>query len=147
MDTNKLLLSVSIGLICSHVFTYLCHDNIKLYEKDLTDDLLLKYKYIRNERMSHFNLGLLMALIISVIYNIKNTELSLYSKIIHTSFIILLTPLVIYKILPKTDYMLQYSQNPEQIKDWFNIYLCMQNKYIYGFLCGFTISIIILYFI
>ena len=52
--------------------------------------------------------------------------------------------MVVYKLLPKSDNMLNYSQTEEDYKDWFNIYLCMKNKSMYGFLCGFTVSIMIL---
>ena len=52
--------------------------------------------------------------------------------------------MIVYKVLPKSDYMLKHSQTDQDYKDWFDIYLCMKNKSIYGFFTGFTMTMIVL---
>ena len=140
----SLLISINVGILLSYIFTYNCHGKITDYTKDLSDDLQKKHENIRNERMLHFGIGLVLALVVSLIfYNMSNQ----FSSLERTNIIIiliLLLPMVVYKVLPKSDYMLNYTQTDQDYKDWFNIYSCMQNQSIYGFLCGFTVSMIIL---
>ena len=142
---NSLLLSINIGLFISYLFTYYCHNQITNYTNDLSDELLSKYENIRKERMRHLSTGILIALVISVLFYFKAPEqTSNFEKINIIILLLLLLPMVIYKLLPKSDYMLKHSQSDQDYKDWFNIYLCMKNKSVYGFLCGFSVSMIIL---
>ena len=142
---NSLLLSINIGLFISYLFTYYCHNQITNYTNDLSDELLSKYENIRKERMRHLSTGILIAIVISVLFYFKAPEqTSNFEKINIIILLLLLLPMVIYKLLPKSDYMLKHSQSDQDYKDWFNIYLCMKNKSVYGFLCGFSVSMIIL---
>lgn len=142
---NSLLLSINIGLFISYLFTYYCHNQITNYTNDLSDELLSKYENIRKERMRHLSTGILIAIATSVLFYFKAPEqTSNFEKINIIILLLLLLPMVIYKLLPKSDYMLKHSQSDQDYKDWFNIYLCMKNKSVYGFLCGFSVSMIIL---
>jgi hypothetical protein len=142
---NSLLLSINIGLLISYVFTYYCHNQIYDYEKDLSEELLSKYENIRKERMNHLGIGIFIAVLISSVFYYKTPpEISQFQKINIIALLLLLLPMVVYKLLPKSDYMLKHSQSEQDYKDWFNIYLCMKNKSVYGFLCGFGVSILIL---
>lgn len=141
---NSLLLSINIGLLISYVFTYYCHNQISDYKNDLSEELLSKYENIRKERMTHLGLGFLLAILISAAFYYKTPLMSKFQKINIVVLLLLLLPMVVYKLLPKSDYMLKHSQKDQDYKDWFNVYLCMKNKSVYGFLCGFAVSIMIL---
>jgi hypothetical protein len=144
---NSLLLSLNIGLLVSYALKYHCHSSITDYTKDLTGDLLTRYEAIKNERMNHFNIGLIVSIIVSLIYYTKLSEKTpAFEKINVALLFILILPVIIYKVLPKSDYMLKHSQTDQDYKDWFNIYLCMKDKCVHGFLAGFTISMIVLSF-
>lgn len=145
---NSLLLSINIGLVLSYLFTHYCHNKITDYSKDLTCELRKKYEAIRQERMTHFTVGVIIAVVICILfYNMSSDEFSQLDKINIIMLILLLLPMIVYKVLPKSDYMLKHSQSDDDYKDWFNIYLCMKNKSMYGFFCGFTISMVILNFV
>jgi amino acid transporter len=143
---NSLLLSVNVGILLSYIFTYYCHDKIIDYSDDLSCPLRKKYEKIRKERMTHFVIGIVLAIVISIVYYYLSlkTPTPLFEKTNIILLILLLVPMVVYKILPKSDYMLKHSQKDQDYKDWFNIYLCMKNKSVYGFLCGFTASMVLL---
>jgi len=144
MSTNNILIAVNIGLLVSYISTYICHNKITEYEKDLSDELKIKYNQIRKERQLHLSIGIFFSLLIAFIYVNKYPELDTYSKLIRIAFIVLLFPIVVYKIIPKTDYMLLHSQTEQDYKDWFDVYLCMKNQQIYGFLAGFTVSALVI---
>lgn len=142
---NILLTSVNVGLLISYLFLYYCHKDISEYEQGLSEHSLKKYEMIRNERKMHFIIGILIAVATSVFFNLKYTNLLLLTRINVTILMIFLVPMVIYKILPKSEYMLkECSQTERDFREWFDIYLCMKNKSIYGFLCGFSVSIVFL---
>jgi len=142
---NSLLLSVNVGLLLSYVFTYYCHQQIYDYTKDLDKNLLCKYKKIKQERMMHLTIGVVVAILISYVFYLKAPQdITMFQKINIILLILLLLPMIVYKLLPKSDYMLKHPQKDQDYKDWFNIYLCMKNKSVYGFLCGFTVSIVVL---
>jgi uncharacterized protein YacL len=145
---NSLLLSINVGLLVSYALKYHCHGKIYEYEKDLTGDLLAKYEKIKKERMSHFIIGLIIAFIVSAMYftHHLSEKTPTFEKINVVVLFMLILPIVIYKVLPKSDYMLKHSQSDQDYKDWFNIYLCMKNKCVYGFLAGFCLSMLVLSF-
>lgn len=144
---NSTLLSINIGLLVSHAFKYYCHGTINDYKKDLTGDLLAKYEKINTERLTHFIIGVVIAFAVSLIYYLKLSDDNSTLQIINTiAFIMLLLPVVIYTVLPKSDYMLNHSQSDQDYKDWFNIYLCMKNKGLQGFLVGFAITMFVMNF-
>jgi hypothetical protein len=133
-----------MGLLLSYVFTYYCHNQIITYTKDLSSELLIKYENIKKERMNHLGIGLILAILISLVFYYNSPEINPIEKINIIVLLILLLPMIVYKILPKSDYMLKHSQTDQDYKDWFDIYLCMKNKSIYGFFTGFTMTMMVL---
>lgn len=141
----SLLISINVGILISYIFTYHCHSQITNYTKDLSEDLLKKYEAIRSERMFHFAIGLVLAVVVSLVFYNMPTQFSSLERNNIIILILLLLPMVVYKVLPKSDYMLNHTHpNEQDYKDWFNIYSCMQNQSVYGFLCGFTASMMLL---
>jgi hypothetical protein len=140
----SLLISLNVGLLLSYIFTYSCHDEIKTYSKDLSDDLLMKYNAIKNERMLHFGIGVVLALVSGLAFYNLSPGFSALERTNIVILILLLLPMMVYKLLPKSDYMLTHTQTEQDYKDWFTIYSCMKNQSIYGFLCGFTVCMILL---
>ena len=142
---NTLLLSINIGLLVSYIFTHYCHSKIVTYKNELSPELLKIYADISKERMTHFTVGIFIAILVSLIYFFKlSTSVEIFEKVNIILLCLLLIPILVYKVLPKSDYMLKHSQPEQDSKDWFEIYLCMKYKFVYGFLAGFTISMIIL---
>jgi hypothetical protein len=141
---NSILISINMGLLLSYVFTYYCHNKIITYTKDLSSELLIKYENIKKERMNHLGIGLILAILISLVFYYNSSELNPIEKINIIILLILLLPMIVYKVLPKSDYMLKHSQTDQDYKDWFDIYLCMKNKSIYGFFTGFTMTMMVL---
>jgi hypothetical protein len=143
---HPLLLSINIGLLVSYAFKYDCHSKIHEYQKDLTGDLLARYEKIRTERFQHFVIGAIIAVVVSLIYY-NTAPTPILEKLNVVLLFLLLLPVIVYTVLPKSDYMLKHSQTEQDFKDWFNIYLCMRSTSVQGFLTGFALSMIIFKFI
>ena len=129
-----------IGMI---YFYYITDKNsiVQTYKKQLPTDLQKRYEKITAERMKisihGYILGFILSLFI-IFYNIKikhnklNT-LSLVSIVVATSF---LTNYFYYTISPKSDWMLNHTNSPEQVKAWLQMYKAMSLNYHIGLALG-----------
>jgi uncharacterized protein YacL len=114
---------------------------VKTYKKYLPSDLQKRYEKITVERMKisihGYILGFILSLFI-IFYNIKikhnklNT-LSLVCIVMATSF---LTNYFYYTISPKSDWMLNHTNSPEQVKAWLQMYKAMSYNYHMGLVLG-----------
>ena len=140
--------SIVIGLFFSYLLTGFCHGKIRTLSETLKSmNKVETYQKIKNIRRRNFIIGILTAIIGSILYWIFTNEVDQYAKIINTLLILLLIPMVIYMIIPKKQYFLETVQTNKEVQQWFDIYKCMQQKMIYGFFIFFGISLLILYLI
>ena len=148
MENSYFQTSIVIGLFFSYLLTGLCHGKIRTLSDTLKGmNKVETYQKIKNTRHRNFIIGILTAIISSILYWIFTNEVDQYTKIINTLLILLLIPMVIYMIIPKKQYFLQTVQTNKEVQQWFDIYKCMQQKMIYGFFIFFGISLLIFYLI
>jgi uncharacterized protein YacL len=119
---------------------------VQEYKKQLPSNLQNLYEKLSTERL-HINyygytLGLVLSLII-ILYNynlIKNNKLQLSKS--NTSLVCLVivvsffTNYFYYILSPKSTYMLDHINSPEQTKAWLAMYREMQYNYHMGFVIG-----------
>ncbi len=114
---------------------------VQEYKKQLPSNLQNLYEKISAERLRlnyyGYALGLVLSLII-ILYNYtskrnKLTTTSLVCLVIVVSF---LTNYFYYILSPKTTYMLDHINSPEQTKAWLTMYRTMQFNYHFGFVIG-----------
>ena len=111
------------------------------YKEKLPTDLQKRYEIISEERkkisIHGYILGLVFSLLI-IFYNIKikgqklNT-ISLVCTVMATCF---LTNYFYYMLSPKSDWMLNHINNPEQVKAWLQMYREMSYNYHAGLALG-----------
>ena len=148
MEKSYFQTSIVIGLFFSYLLTGFCHGKIRTLSETLKSmNKVETYQKIKNTRRRNFIIGILTAIIGSILYWIFTNEVDQYAKIINTLLILLLIPMVIYMIIPKKQYFLETVQTNKEVQQWFDIYKCMQQKMIYGFFIFFGISLLILYLI
>jgi hypothetical protein len=114
---------------------------VKHYKEKLPSDLQKRYKTISEERkkisIHGYILGLVFSLFI-IFYNLKfkgqrlNT-ISLVCTVMATCF---LTNYFYYMLSPKSDWMLNHINNPEQVKAWLQMYREMSYNYHAGLALG-----------
>ena len=148
MEKSYFQTSIVIGLFFSYLLTGFCHGKIRTLSETLKSmNKVETYQKIKNIRRRNFIIGIITAIIGSILYWIFTNEVDQYAKIINTLLILLLIPMVIYMIIPKKQYFLETVQTNKEVQQWFDIYKCMQQKMIYGFFIFFGISLLILYLI
>lgn len=114
---------------------------VQEYKKQLPSNLEKLYEKISVERLRlnyyGYTLGLIISLII-IIYNYtskrnKLTNTNLICLVIVVSFF---TNYFYYILSPKTTYMLEHINSPEQTKAWLAMYREMQYNYHFGMVIG-----------
>ena len=116
-------------------------ETIQTYQKQLPQDLQLLYNEIRDERTKIFYtgyaIGFVLALMI-ILYNtqIKKSKMGWPSMVCLTVSVAFITNYFYYILTPKTKWMLDKIENPDQTKAWLRMYKSMQTYYHGGFAFG-----------
>jgi uncharacterized protein YacL len=108
---------------------------VKQYKKQLTPELQKRYEKITKERMtiSFHGYGLGLILSFFIIYLRKRRTFSLVCTVMATCF---LTNYFYYMLTPKSDWMLNHVNSPEQVKAWLKMYREMSYNYHMGIVFG-----------
>jgi uncharacterized membrane protein YkgB len=135
---------IAVALIIAMIYFQNATSKSKIvqeYKKQLPSNLQNLYEKISAERLRlnyyGYTLGLVLSLII-ILYNYtskrnKLTNTSLVCLVIVVSF---LTNYFYYILSPKSTYMLDHINSPEQTKAWLAMYREMQYNYHLGFVIG-----------
>jgi uncharacterized membrane protein YkgB len=135
---------IAVALIIAMIYFQNATSKSKIvqeYKKQLPSNLQNLYEKITAERLRlnyyGYTLGLILSLII-ILYNYtskrnKLTNTSLVCLVIVVSF---LTNYFYYILSPKSTYMLDHINSPEQTKAWLTMYREMQYNYHLGFVIG-----------
>jgi hypothetical protein len=136
--------AIVVGLIGSYIGTIHCHCKLRKLTQNLNTAQLEFYKNARQRRLYYFITGIVIAIIGAILFLCLSPSI-LYHRIMNALIILLLTPMIVYTLYPKSPYMLQQSNiNNEETHNWFNVYVCMKNGTIYGFCVGFIAAFIVL---
>jgi len=136
--------SISAIFIIAMIYFYNMTDKseiVKHYKEKLPRDLQNLYNKLSRERMAISYQGYILGFIISLIiilynyfYKIKKlSTVSIICIVLATSF---LTNYFYYILHPKSDWMLNHINNPEQTKAWLIMYREMQFNYHMGLVIG-----------
>lgn len=148
-NLSSFRISVLSGLIVSYIATLFCHKDLKQMSKSIQSnkDLENYYNDIKNQRRKNCIIGCIVGIFFS--FFVLLFKISWQDKLINAGIIILLTPMVIYNILPNKKYFLEASLynielTNENVVQWFQIYKCMQKSMIIGFIGAFFLTYLIL---
>ena len=132
----------TIFVIASIFMTNMTQKNktIQIYQSQLPSNLQNIYKKITDERQRiyycGYALGLILSIIIIVYKNQKRipmTNATMVCTVITISFI---TNYFYYSLSPKSTYMLDHINSPEQTKAWLTMYKTMQYYWHAGLVLG-----------
>ena len=123
---------------------------IQLYQEQLPTNLKNLYAKLTNERLRIYYYGYALGFILSLIIIIYNYQKSKPSHRMTTTAMVCTTITVsfitnyfYYMLSPKSDYMLNHINSPEQTKAWLTMYRHMQ----YYFHAGLVLGIIAVAFL
>jgi hypothetical protein len=114
---------------------------VQEYKKQLPSNLQNLYEKIAAERMRlnyyGYALGLILSLIIILYnYNSKRNKLTTTSLVCLAIVVSFFTNYFYYILSPKSTYMLEHINSPEQTKAWLAMYKEMQYNYHFGMVVG-----------
>ena len=114
---------------------------VKHYKEKLPTDLQKRYEKIAKERMIisyyGYGIGLLFSLFI-IFYNlkIKRVKMNTFALVCTVMATCFLTNYFYYMLAPKSDWMLNHTNNQEQVKAWLQMYREMSYNYHAGLALG-----------
>jgi hypothetical protein len=132
----------TIFVIASIFMTNMTQKNktIQQYQSQLPSKLQNIYKKITDERQRIYYCGYALGLILSIIIIVYKTQKRLpmtngtmVCTVITVSFI---TNYFYYSLSPKSTYMLEHINSPEQTKAWLTMYKAMQYYWHAGLVLG-----------
>jgi len=135
---------ISAVFIIGMIYFYNITDKSKIvrhYKDKLPNNLQKRYENISKERMKislyGYGIGLLISLFV-IFYNIKINHMKLnnISLVCTVMAISFLTNYFYYTLSPKSDWMLNHVNNPEQVKAWLQMYREMSFNYHSGLVLG-----------
>lgn len=148
-NSSTFRLSVLCGLIVSYIATLFCHKDLKQMSVSIQDDKELEnyYNDIKTQRRKNCLIGCIIGLFFS--FFVLMFKISWKDKLINAGIILLLTPMIIYNLLPNKKYFLEASLynielTNENVVQWFQIYKCMQKSMIIGFIGTFFLTYLLL---
>ena len=114
---------------------------VQEYKKQLPSNLQNLYEKLAAERLKinyyGYSLGLVLSLIIIWYnYSLKHNKLTNTSLVCLVIVVSFFTNYFYYILSPKSTYMLQHINSPEQTKAWLTMYREMQYNYHFGFVLG-----------
>lgn len=136
---------ISTGLIISMIYFQNKTMNNKVvqeYKKQLPSNLQNLYEKISKERLRINYYGYTLGLILSLIIILYNYSFTNRNKLTNTSLVCLVivvsffTNYFYYILSPKSTYMLEHINSPEQTKAWLTMYREMQYNYHMGLIIG-----------
>ena len=111
----------------------------KLFESLLQPEQLLAYKNVANERLNIYLQGFFIGLVLAVLalnFVRQLKKVALANKICLFIVIALGLNYLYYILSPKSQYMLESLNSPEQVKAWLEIYKHMQTRVYSGVVLG-----------
>ena len=135
---------ISLALIISMIYfqnATLKSKIIQEYKKQLPSNLQNLYEKISAERLRLNYYGYALGLILSLViifsnYVSKRNKLTTTSMICLVIVVSFFTNYFYYILSPKSTYMLQHINSPEQTKAWLTMYKEMQYNYHMGLVLG-----------
>jgi uncharacterized protein YacL len=114
---------------------------VKTYKEKLPSDLQKRYEKISEERLTISLYGYFYGFILSlflIFYNlkIKKERTPVWSMICLVMATCFIVNYFYYTLTPKSDYILNHTNSPEQVKAWLQMYKEMQYNYHMGIALG-----------
>ena len=133
---------VGVGLLGATVSTMtVSHEQKNALEKTLSPELAEVYHGIAQERRNIYLQGLLLGLVLTALgLRLLKTSNWLH-KLSVALVIIILTSVLFYTVMPKSDYMVNHLTTADQMKAWMDVYRTMKYRYYLGFLFGTLTSV------
>jgi uncharacterized protein YacL len=135
---------ISAVFIIGMIYFYNMTDKseiVKHYKEKMPSDLQNRYEKISKERMKISYYGYILGFILSlfiIFYNlkIKGVKMNTFSLVCTVMATCFLTNYFYYMLSPKSDWMLNHINSPEQVKAWLQMYREMSFNYHAGLALG-----------
>lgn len=139
---------IGFALLFGMLFCIFSSKNIeqKQFKNTLDQKQLSIFKAIVEFRFNIWLQGMLLGLIIAVgICYMISENFNTYGNALLFTAILLTVNYLYYMLYPKPAWMLEYTKNHKQVKEWLDVYRFMKNRYHLGLVLGIAAFFLISY--
>jgi hypothetical protein len=130
---------IGFALLFGMLFCIFSAKNIE--QQDFINNLEAKqlevYKSIITFRFNLWLQGMILGVAIGVaVLYFLNSKFNIYGNALLFTAIVLFVNYIFYMLYPKPAWMLEFTNNQKQVKEWLDVYIFMRNRYHWGMLAG-----------
>ena len=126
------IISSSVAIMISTRAKLLTHQFVATLDADQRQT----YAAIVQERFRHYSLGAVVGLFLALIYYMATVSYRYDFSMCMFAFIVVMTQYVVYRLMPKSDWMVRHLKNEKQVAAWQDVYHIMTRQSHIGFLVG-----------
>lgn len=148
----KISCSISLVFLVGMVYMTTMSDNetMRKYKQQIPDNLKALYQDIVEERRciyyTGYGIGILVAMLFILFNNmVLDKTFSTTSMVCITTSTAFVVNYFYYILTPKTNYMLDHLETPQQTRAWLKMYKMMQFQYHMGLVVGIIAIAILSY--
>jgi hypothetical protein len=128
-------------ILITHMFVYgytlINSSDLKKLDSLLSEEQRIIYSKIKKERLHHFYIGLGIGSLLGLFIILYNSGFK--SKFCLSGIILILTTVIVYYVLPKSDYMIQHLTTEEQKISWLRVSRNFHKKKMVGFILAMVL--------
>lgn len=133
---------IGFGLLGASLYTSISSkEEGEIFKKHLSNEAIIAYDNIVRERSKLYVQGLLIGLFLTIIISFNYEPDNKFHKTTFFMLVILMTGVIYYTLMPKSDYMLDHVKSNDESKAWLEIYKNMKSKYTLGFILASLASV------
>lgn len=130
---------IGFALLFGMLFCIFSARNIE--QQDFVDSLDEKqleiYKSITTYRFNLWLQGMVLGLIVAVaVLYFLNSKFNTFGNALLFTAILLFVNYLFYMLYPKPAWMLEFTRNQKQVKEWLDVYKFMKTRYHWGMIAG-----------
>jgi len=130
---------IGFALLFGMIFCIISSKNIEQQEFINTLDMkqLEVYKSIISFRFNLWLQGIVLGFVFAVlVLYFVNDKFNTYGNALLFTAVLLFVNYMFYTLYPKPAWMLEFTQNNKQVKEWLDVYKFMKIRYHWGLLAG-----------
>ncbi len=130
---------IGFALLFGMLFCIFSARNIEQQEfvDSLDTEQLEIYKSIITFRFNLWLQGMVLGLVVAiVVLYFLNPKFNTYGNALLFTAVLLFVNYMFYMLYPKPAWMLEFTKNTKQVKEWLDVYKFMKTRYHWGMLAG-----------
>lgn len=137
---------LAISLLGATIFTMsISKDQSDALRRVLSPEKAQKYEQLAKERANIYLTGLVIGIVLALLVLFYARPANMFHRVMMSIAIVLLSSVVYYTVVPKSDYMIRHLSSEKENRAWLEVYKGMKTRYVWGIIFGTAIAVPLAY--